>query len=402
MVSNAFRHGVVPGVLVLGLAACTVDIAPQTSLPYPPLTEHWPVTVALDYRTGFPDHVAAGEMTGPEAGRIDFRVSAGPASADLVERVARSMFREVVVLRDGDTVQPLTENVVIIIRPRIEEFSAERLQEVDRVSAVYRFETLGRGGTVLDDWRIETWRETHRDVFGETGNVHWQVAFATVIEDIVAEFAMKWGERSGVAQWLATGAIQSWDQTADDRPPGYPAAAVAPRIAVVDTTPDNGMGECVFRRLDAALEDWEVVEYAALRQAFYPWITKTEAGVVGNLERLRDVPGYRRRLEDSGFRYVVQLSGETRQIGSASGFCGAGMGAVGCILGWDKDRTTSLSASVWDFEAVGGAAELSVSKEGRNTGAVILIFPLAYISPTEGPACRELSAVLVAHLTTGE
>jgi hypothetical protein len=193
-----YRNSLLSGLVLFGLTGCTLRAAPEIELAYSPLTQRWPVTVALDYRNGFTEYIETGEMTKVSYG-MNYRVEAGPPSAYLVERVTRSMFRDIVILRDDAPVESLRKNVALIIQPAVEKFSVSRIQDSITITAVYRFKTLTPEGHLIDDWGIEKSRQTG---IGWGRATNGDAAFKYVMEDAIAEFAGKWGCRQSVSQWL--------------------------------------------------------------------------------------------------------------------------------------------------------------------------------------------------------
>lgn len=170
---------------------------------------------------------------------------------------------------------------------------------------------------------------------------------------------------------------------------------------------------CVRDAIASADSTIRVMTAAEFRDAMFPWF-ETQS-VEGAIAELKTMPEITRGIEQIGVRYIISVGGRTigQALGdgwSAEGFyigkhglflCGAGPGGAGCFgfLAWQ--RTSDLSAIVWDLKRGTQIGAIAVKITAINLMPAVIL-PVPLIAPTETAVCRELGYHLAKFVTTGE
>jgi hypothetical protein len=208
--------------------------------------------------------------------------------------------------------------------------------------------------------------------------------------------------------------------------PGAPVASLAlskDDAIVVLNAESTGKDEswptaCVRDALASADTELHVMTATEFRDAMFPWFeTHNVAQAIAELETM---PGIKRGVEQIGVRYIITVGGSTMASSmeddgwGAAGqgglfyvgkhglmLCGAGPGGAGCLgfLAWQ--RTSDLSAVVWDLRRGSQIAAIAAKVTGTNLMPAFGL-PVPLIAPTETASCRELGSHLAKFLTTGE
>jgi hypothetical protein len=173
---------------------------------------------------------------------------------------------------------------------------------------------------------------------------------------------------------------------------------------------------CVRDAIESADTNIHFMTPEVFRDATFPWFESNE--VEPAIAELKKMPSLIKAIEQIGVRYIVSVGGQTPPTesdgwaasGQGAGFyigkhglflCGAGPGGVGCFgfLAWQ--RTSDVSATVWDFKRGIPAAALAAKVTGASA-IPALVIPVPLIAPTETAACRELGHQIARFVTTGE
>lgn len=154
----------------------------------------------------------------------------------------------------------------------------------------------------------------------------------------------------------------------------------------------------------------------SFRDATFPWFETHDVGE--GIAELKEMPSLSRAVEEIGVRYIISVGGQTvssEANGWGSGgqgggiyvgkhgfmFCGAGPGGGGCLgfLAWQ--RTSNVSATIWEFKRRIVTAGIAAKVAG---GSAMPAFglPVPLIAPTETAACRELGYHIARFVTKGE
>jgi len=130
----------------------------------------------------------------------------------------------------------------------------------------------------------------------------------------------------------------------------------------------------------------------AFQDALFPWFEPSTApqraeGVTLLLEREL----VRKRIEESGVRYIVWVDGLTHQTDSGGSIsCAVGPAGGGCIgFGW-WEKESDYDAVIWDLKQAKTAGTVSTNVTG--TSALLgVIVPLPFIARVRGAACGRLA-----------
>jgi hypothetical protein len=172
---------------------------------------------------------------------------------------------------------------------------------------------------------------------------------------------------------------------------------------------------CVRDAIENADSNIRFMTPQAFRDATFPWFETHE--VAEGIAELKDKPSLSNAVEQIGVRYIVSVVGKTGTVerdgwgGSGPGaglyigkhgfmFCGAGPGGGGCLgfLAWQ--RTSDVSAALWDFKRGILAAAIAAKVSGASAVPAFGL-PVPLIAPTETGACRELGYQIARFVTTG-
>jgi len=153
--------------------------------------------------------------------------------------------------------------------------------------------------------------------------------------------------------------------------------------------------DCVSDTLQKGPKGLNVYPDDEFVDKMFPWFEpRTMPRGPEALPTLFERPGLTARLEESGVRYIIWLTGDTEQSGSGGSMsCAVGPGGGGCFgLAWWEDDS-SYEASVWDVQD--GKAVGAVSADVHGTSVIpALIIPVPLIARTKAAACKGLAAEL--------
>jgi hypothetical protein len=182
------------------------------------------------------------------------------------------------------------------------------------------------------------------------------------------------------------------------------------------TKDDAWPAGCVRDAIEGADSNVRFTAPQTFRDAAFPWFENNE--VANGISELKKMPSIGKDVENIGVRYIVSVSGQTPPgepngwgFGGQGGIfyigkhglmlCGAGPGGAGCLgfLAWQ--RTSNVSATVWDFKQ--GIPTAGIAAKVSGAGAIpAFVLPVPLIAPTETAACRELAHHIARFVTTGE
>jgi hypothetical protein len=119
---------------------------------------------------------------------------------------------------------------------------------------------------------------------------------------------------------------------------------------------------------------------------------------------LLDHSAFMERLAALGIRYLISVSGVTLQTGGPGAGAIGGPGAGVLVIAGSWDRTTSLTASVLDFQQKHVAGKLEASAAGHPWVLIVFPSPLMIGAPafTESKACQELGEAVAKFIAGDE
>jgi hypothetical protein len=181
---------------------------------------------------------------------------------------------------------------------------------------------------------------------------------------------------------------------------------------------ESGHAACVRDAIASTGSSIRLMTASAFRDATFPWFETHD--VEEAIAELKSMPSISGGIEQIGVRYVISVGGQTTASsfqdtgwsgGSGQGggyigkhglmLCGAGAGGAGCLgfLAWQ--RTSDLSALVWDLKRGMQTAAIAAKVTGTNVMPAFVL-PIPIIAPTETAACKALGYHLAQFLTTGK
>lgn len=189
-----------------------------------------------------------------------------------------------------------------------------------------------------------------------------------------------------------------------------PGEAIVVLSAESTAKDDAWPADCVRDAIEREDSNIRLMTPQAFRDAAFPWFETHEVGE--GIAELKKVPSISRAVDAIGVRYIISVAGQTSTPDlkgqSVGGFyvgehgvlvcSGAPPGCVGFVA-WQ--RTSDVSATIWDFKRSIRAAGIAAKISGKSVvPAFILAVPL--IAPTETAVCRELGYQIARFVTTGE
>jgi hypothetical protein len=150
------------------------------------------------------------------------------------------------------------------------------------------------------------------------------------------------------------------------------------------------------------------------RDATFPWFETHDVGA--GVAELKAMPSLAKAIEQIGVRYLISAGGQTTGTPEENGLGGAGpgggvligkhgfmlcAGGAGCLgfLAWQ--RTSDVSATVWDLKRGILAAGIAAKVSGASLMPALML-PVPLIPPTETAACKALGRHLARFVATGE
>lgn len=147
------------------------------------------------------------------------------------------------------------------------------------------------------------------------------------------------------------------------------------------------MVECITRGLATAAPEVRLVPEEEFYRAVFgvkPGEVPLQADTIGALLARPDI---RQRVGESGLTHLILVGGETRHhSGKNTGF-NPYLGGAG-----SSTRHTELFAHIFELASSAEVANVQANAEGAQGAAIIVIFPLGWVSTTELSACHALGA----------
>jgi len=163
-------------------------------------------------------------------------------------------------------------------------------------------------------------------------------------------------------------------------------------------TEDNFI-DCVSKAVQKGRNGINVYPDEDFVDALFPWFEpRTMPQGPESLPDLFARPGVSERMEDSGVRYIVWVTGETEQSASGGSLsCAVAPGGGGCFgLAWWEDDA-SYAAAIWDVRDGKSAGEVSANVHGTSV-IPALVIPVPLIARTQAAACKGLARELQSFL----
>lgn len=162
---------------------------------------------------------------------------------------------------------------------------------------------------------------------------------------------------------------------------------------------EDGFVDCVSSAVQKGPQGINVYPDEQFVDALFPWFEpRFMPQGPDALPELLEHPGVAEKIQSSGVRYIVWVTGDTeRTAGGGSLSCAVGPGGGGCfgLAWWENDST--YEATVWDIQDGKSAGEVSAAVQGTSMiPAVILPVPL--IARTQAAACKGLARELRSFL----
>jgi len=158
--------------------------------------------------------------------------------------------------------------------------------------------------------------------------------------------------------------------------------------------------DCVSKTVQKGRHGLTVYPDDKFIDIMFPWFEpRTMPRGPEVLPTLFKLPGLTERLEASGVRYIVWVSGDTEKSAAGGSLsCAIAPGGGGCFgLAWWEDDS-SYKAAVWDIRNGKSAGEVSTDVHGTSVIPAIII-PVPLISRTKAAACKGLAKELRSFIT---
>jgi hypothetical protein len=163
---------------------------------------------------------------------------------------------------------------------------------------------------------------------------------------------------------------------------------------------EDGFVDCISDRVQKGRNGLRVYPDEAFVDALFPWFEpRTAPQGPDALPALLERPGVSERLEESGVRYIVWVTGDTERGASGGSLsCAVGPGGGGCfgLAWWEND--SSYEAAIWDIRNGKSAGEVSADVTGTSVIPAIII-PVPIIARTQAAACKGLARELKAFIS---
>lgn len=153
--------------------------------------------------------------------------------------------------------------------------------------------------------------------------------------------------------------------------------------------------DCISKKVQKGKNGLDVYPDDEFIDALFPWFEPRTApqGPEG-LPDLLAKPGVLARMNESGVRYIIWVTGDTEKSGSGGSLsCAIAPGGGGCfgLAWWQNDST--YAASIWDVRDGKSAGDVSATVKGTSVIPAIII-PLPLIARTQAAACKGLAREL--------
>lgn len=150
--------------------------------------------------------------------------------------------------------------------------------------------------------------------------------------------------------------------------------------------------DCVSKTVQKGRRGLNVFPDEKFIDAMFPWFEpRTMPRGPSALPDLFARPGLTERLEASGVRYIIWVTGDTEQSGSGGSLsCAISPAGGGCFgLAWWEDDS-SYEAAIWDIRSGKSAGEVSADVHGTSVIPAVII-PVPLIARTKAAACKGLA-----------
>jgi hypothetical protein len=160
-------------------------------------------------------------------------------------------------------------------------------------------------------------------------------------------------------------------------------------------TTEDGFLDCVSKGVQKGRNKIPVYPDDRFVDALFPWFEpRTMPEGPEALPDLIKRAGVAERLEESGVRYIIWVTGDTERSSGGGGLsCAVAPGAAGCfgLTWWEND--SSYSAAIWDIRDGKSAGEVSADVHGTSVIPAVII-PVPIIARTRAAACKGLAREL--------
>jgi hypothetical protein len=157
---------------------------------------------------------------------------------------------------------------------------------------------------------------------------------------------------------------------------------------------------CITKKIQKGRHGINVYPGEQFVDALFPWFEpRTMPTGPDALPDLVGRPGVAERLEESGVRYIIWVTGDTERASSGGSLsCAIAPGGGGCfgLAWWEND--SSYSAAVWDIRDGKSAGEVSADVRGTSVIPAVFI-PIPLIARTQAAACKGLARELKSFIT---
>lgn len=158
---------------------------------------------------------------------------------------------------------------------------------------------------------------------------------------------------------------------------------------------EEGFVECVGDHL----KDVDVTHEHEFMDGLYPWFEPRVAPLnPDDLPGLLSRPAVKRKIHETGIRYLVWVDGSTN-TGDSSGTmtCTISPGGGGCFgfVTWERD--SSYEASIWDLKTGDQVGKISSDATGTSYMPAVVV-PVPLIARVRASACAGLARQLESFL----
>jgi hypothetical protein len=218
-----------------------------------------------------------------------------------------------------------------------------------------------------------------------------------------------WLPRAGVALWLAliagSCAVPTQTHVSDQTEAVHSiAAGEAVVLFPAQREPGATRGNPFFQCLDAEFArqisaSLRVMDAGYFQDAMFPWFEAEQLPATAReLDALITRPHVKDRIAALNVRYLVTIASVTDSDGFPGILCGGGPHGAGCFGVMTEERSTQMSAVIWDIVEGERAGEVSATSSGDSFG-LAFVLPLLFLAYTEHDACKALATELSATLT---
>ena len=164
----------------------------------------------------------------------------------------------------------------------------------------------------------------------------------------------------------------------------------------------DGFYQCLDAKFgQQASASLKVMDAAAFQDAMFPWFEADRLPQTArDLDALITRPVVRQRIAALKVRYLVTIAAVTESDGFPGILCGGGYGGAGCLGLMTQERTTRMSAVIWDIKLGELVGSVSAKSSGESFGLAFVV-PLLFLARTEQDACEALADELKARLIAG-